>query len=85
MEDIGALWRQALGAAARLARASPAFARRAAAEPWVRDALAGRAGGAGGAAPGGAGLGGPGLSDALGLAAEPEEAPELRALLAALS
>lgn len=85
MEDVGALWRRALGAAARLARASPAFARRAAAEPWVRAALAGRAGGTQGAAPGGAGPGGPGSSDVLGLAAAPADVLELRALLAALS
>ncbi|KAK9844202.1 hypothetical protein WJX81_007879 [Elliptochloris bilobata] len=38
---VGALWRQALSAAARLARLSPPFARRVAAELWVCAALAG--------------------------------------------
>ena len=82
--DVGALWRQALGAAAHLAHASPAFARRAAAEPWARAARAGRTGRAEGAAQGGEELGGPGLSEVLGFAAGPDDVPELRAFLTAL-
>lgn len=39
--DVCELWRAALAAAAALAHATPAFARRAAREPWVRALLAG--------------------------------------------